>query len=105
MISSILLRNWYQLLYQNMLTNNHFKSITQSSPAVYQIVVNGAVCLDHTPLIGGMQIIVATTSIKTKQSILTGRLSDQAALHGVLNHLYNMRLPVISVEVLGSYQQ
>ncbi|MHC4725543.1 MAG: hypothetical protein ACYS9V_15125 [Planctomycetota bacterium] len=31
---------------------------------------------------------------------LTGQLADQAALFGVLNALYNMRLPLIAVEYL-----
>jgi hypothetical protein len=32
---------------------------------------------------------------------LTGKLTDQAALFGVLNALYNMRFPLLSVEYLG----
>ena len=32
---------------------------------------------------------------------LTGRLADQAALFGALNALYNMRMPLLSVEYLG----
>ena len=32
---------------------------------------------------------------------LTGSLADQAALVGALNILYNMRMPLLSVEYLG----
>ena len=32
---------------------------------------------------------------------LTGKLADQAALFGVLNALYNMRLPLVAVECLN----
>jgi hypothetical protein len=33
-------------------------------------------------------------------TVLEGRLADQAALSGVLNTLYELHLPVISVECL-----
>ncbi len=36
------------------------------------------------------------------QTILVGRLADQAALSGLLNGLYELHLPVISVECLES---
>ncbi len=31
---------------------------------------------------------------------LTGQVSDQAALMGILNHLYDLQLPILSVEYL-----
>ena len=31
---------------------------------------------------------------------LTGQVTDQAALMGILNHLYDLQLPLISVEYL-----
>ena len=34
------------------------------------------------------------------QTVLVGRLRDQAALSGVLNILYELHLPVLSVECL-----
>ncbi len=34
---------------------------------------------------------------------LTGQLADQAALLGVLQALYNMRMPLLAVEYLGIY--
>ncbi len=34
------------------------------------------------------------------ESILVGRLADQAALSGVLNTLYEQHLPVLSVDCL-----
>jgi hypothetical protein len=32
---------------------------------------------------------------------LTGPLADEAALMGVLEHLYNLRLPLLAVERVG----
>lgn len=36
---------------------------------------------------------------------LTGKLQDQTALAGILNTLYNLRLPLLSVEYLGFPEQ
>jgi len=35
------------------------------------------------------------------QSVLEGRLVDQAALSGILNKLYELHLPVMSVDCFG----
>jgi hypothetical protein len=35
-------------------------------------------------------------------TILLGRLSDQAALMGILNNLYELHMPVLLVEQLGA---
>jgi hypothetical protein len=35
------------------------------------------------------------------ESVLEGRLLDQAALSGVLNTLYELHLPVMSVDCFG----
>jgi len=32
---------------------------------------------------------------------LTGQLTDEAALMGVLEHLYNLRMPLLAVERVG----
>ncbi|VGO16654.1 hypothetical protein PDESU_05245 [Pontiella desulfatans] len=38
----------------------------------------------------------------TYETVLEGRLADQAALAGVLNTLYGLHMPVISADCLGS---
>jgi len=42
--------------------------------------------------------ITTTEADGTPVSILTDRLRDQAALLGVLNTLYDLQLPLLSVE-------
>jgi hypothetical protein len=37
-------------------------------------------------------------------TVLQGRVSDQAALSGILNTLYELHLPLISVQYLGDEQ-
>lgn len=68
------------------------------NPAEYIIQVVGALGEEWSGRLGGLT--VATTEEADQQPVttLTGQLADQAALLGVLNGLYNMRLPVLSVE-------
>jgi hypothetical protein len=51
--------------------------------------------------LGGMVITRAFTADRRPITILVGHLSDQAALSGVLNELYELHLPLITVESLS----
>ncbi len=63
--------------------------------ADYRICVQG--CLDESWSERMAGLDVQSTSETTT---LTGSLPDQAALSGVLNTLYDLQLPVVSVELL-----
>ncbi|MEE4113017.1 MAG: hypothetical protein V2I40_09405 [Desulfobacteraceae bacterium] len=65
-------------------------------PAVYRIKVRGVVPESWIDRLGGMQI-VAVSSIETT---LEGGLPDQAALKGVLDTLYELRLCLEEVTCL-----
>ena len=70
-------------------------------PAIYRIEVGGCLDAAWSSRLEGMRIShsrrpdggVATT-------VLVGRLTDQAALSGVLNTLYELHLPVLSADCL-----
>ena len=47
-----------------------------------------------------MVITRAFTANKQPMTILVGHLNDQAALSGVLNWLYDLHMPLLSVENL-----
>jgi hypothetical protein len=68
--------------------------------ARYRIVVKGALDEKRSGRLGGMTISTRRTDDGTRISQLEGKLADQAALTGVLNTLYDMQLPVLSVECL-----
>jgi hypothetical protein len=51
-------------------------------------------------LVGGMAITSTTTKEKLPVTLLVGHLIDQAALSGVFNTLYELHLPLLSVENL-----
>ena len=71
--------------------------LTMGSPAIYKIRVRGNLADSWSEKLGGLQI-VATAAKGT--TVITGSLPDQAALSGVLNTLYELQLPVVSVEHL-----
>ncbi len=69
-------------------------------PAAYQITVRGVVALGWSGRLEGMTINRLTLDDGTVFTILTGELTDQAALSGVLNTLYELQLPLIAVNKL-----
>lgn len=72
------------------------KKPTMEDPAIYRICVKGALASEWSNRLAGMQI----TPVDEGNTILVGRLTDQAALSGVLTALYELHLPVASVECL-----
>ncbi len=72
------------------------------TPATYRIRVQGRMDQSWSEQLSGMSIThtQADTSDKLSVTILIGHLKDQAALSGVLNTLYELHLPLLSVENL-----
>ena len=70
------------------------------TPATYQICVQGVVAASWSDRLEGMTLNVSESTDRNPITTLTGELLDQAALAGVLNMLYDMHLPVLSVERL-----
>lgn len=69
-------------------------------PATYRIRVKGHLPESWSDRLGGM-VISFDSRDEPPATILCGRLLDQAALLGVLNALYGLHLPLLSVEHLG----
>ena len=65
-------------------------------PAVYEIKVQGRLREDWTDSFGGLEI---TSSSESDLSIttITGEVIDQAALHGLLNHIRDLGLLLLLV--------
>ena len=72
------------------------------TPATYRIRVKGHLEDSWSDRLGGMTIEVSKHSEDARETTLVGRLADQAALFGVLNALYGLHLPLLSVEHVGS---
>jgi hypothetical protein len=62
-------------------------------PVIYQICVQGHLDESWSDWLGGLKISSQTED----ETRLTGPIMDQAALHGILDRLYAMNLPLISV--------
>jgi len=81
-----------------------WKDLTFEAPASYRIRVQGHLDDSWTDRLGGMVITRAFTEENQPMSILIGRLSDQAALSGVMNALYGLHMSVFSVERLDEME-
>jgi hypothetical protein len=73
---------------------------SMTEPGVYRIRVKGRLEPRWSDRLGGLGITTETLEGGSVQSVLIGRLSDQAALSGVLSTLYDLSLPLVSVECL-----
>ena len=70
------------------------------SAATYRIRVQGRIDERYAGQLSGLTIAEVTDD-DPPATTLYGRLIDEAALHGVLNILYNiMHLPLLSVELV-----
>jgi len=74
---------------------------TMSGPAIYRIRVRGRLDAELSGRLEGMHIESLARDDGKAESVLEGRLIDQAALAGVLNKLYELHLPVMAVDCLG----
>ena len=64
-----------------------------TTPAVYQIRLQGHLSREWTDWFGGLAITLADNG----DTLLTGPVADQAALHGLLKKVRDMALPLVSV--------
>ena len=72
-----------------------------SAPATYRICVQGHLDEKWSDYVQGMIIATEYDVSHNQVTILTGQLLDQAAFMGVMNALYDRRLPILSVECLS----
>jgi len=71
------------------------------SPAVFLIEVKGKVDKSLSDTLGALKINYHTIDGKTTVSRLKGMVLDQTALMGILNALYEMRLPIVSLKIIS----
>ncbi|MEN8808926.1 MAG: hypothetical protein ABF291_15725 [Desulfobacterales bacterium] len=76
----------------------HLKLWTQ---ATYRIEVEGVIDEIWADSLAGMRISSRKRADQSTVTTLTGRLKDQAMLTGVLNGLYELHLPILSVNTIA----
>lgn len=74
--------------------------LTVDKSAAYMIRVVGVLDEKWSDRLGGLKINSTCVEGKTMITTLSGQIIDQAALFGILKALYDMRLPLLSVECL-----
>jgi hypothetical protein len=89
----------YHLIMMNKLSRN---PLPYDRPATYKISVQGQIDLTWSDRLEGMSIFTAIGTESPPVTTLEGELSDQAALAGVLNTLYELHLPVLLVKRLST---
>ncbi len=72
-------------------------------PATYKISIFGLLDKQMSDYLGGMTIEHTLVLDQYPMSILTGRLTDQSALIGIINSLYDFGYPLISVECIEAH--
>ena len=68
--------------------------------AIYQITVQGRIDPTWSDRLEGMTICLTTAEAGSPLTTMEGELGDQSALAGVLNTIYELHLPVLSVKRL-----
>ncbi|MFC3615304.1 hypothetical protein ACFORG_16210 [Lutimaribacter marinistellae] len=74
--------------------------IKMKEPGTYKIVVSGPISPALRNSLAGMSVSETIDGHGQIQTILVGRLQDQAELAGVMNTLFEMQLPIISTTCL-----
>ena len=67
-------------------------------PATYKISILGTLDKKWSDYVGGMAIEHTLVLQQYPMTMLTGIVADQAALIGILNSLYDLDCPIITVE-------
>jgi len=80
------------------------KGMHLETPANYRIQVQGRIEGRWIDRLSGMTVTEDTLADPPGVTIIVGRLPDQAALSGILNTLYDLHLPLLSVENLDEKQ-
>lgn len=75
--------------------------LTVDSSATYKVRVHGYLDESWSEYMGGVTIRVQGRPNEPRITEVTGEFRDQAALAGALSLLYDLGLPLLSVECLG----
>ena len=74
--------------------------LTLGTPATYRITVQGYLDNSWSDHFGGMAVNNKIVADGSELTMLTGWLVDQAALFGILDGLYGLGFPLLSVECI-----
>jgi hypothetical protein len=73
--------------------DNHKRKTDSGQPMVYQIRISGHLGRQWSDWFGGVNITLEDNG----NTLLTGPVADQAALHGLLRRVRDLGMPLLSV--------
>ena len=76
-----------------VMSNSPYPTTDPSQPVVYQIRLKGHLGSQWTDWFGGLTVTLAEEG----ETLLTGPVVDQAALHGLLRKVRDLGMPLVSV--------
>ena len=85
-----------------MKSRNDLENLSMQGAATYRIRVRGKLSPNMSDRLQGMNIENMYRDDGRAEAVLEGRLADQSAFSGVLNTLYELHLPVMSADCLGT---
>ena len=85
---------------EQMPETRHTRRLEFDRPATYRIRVQGHLDADSADWIAGMRVATRPPADAPPETMLTGRIRDQAQLSGLLNGLSRRGLQLLSVELI-----
>ena len=85
-----------------MTPSEKMKRLTIDNPAKYKIDVQGFLEEVWADRLAGMKMTMNIPGDKGPVTTLVGQVRDQAELIGVLNGLYELRMPILSLELIDT---
>ena len=82
------------------MTGSYDRKIDPDQPMVYRIRLKGQLDVRWTDWFGGMAVDLTEEG----DTLLTGPVADQAALHGLLRKVRDLGIPLISVNEIHQDQ-
>ena len=83
-----------------MTSRKQFEKVRFGSPSKYRILVKGTLTRQNMDDLKGLGISITNQDVESTVTQLDGTLSDQTALSGLLEALYETHLSIVSVEAL-----
>jgi hypothetical protein len=77
------------------------ESVTKNTQAIYSIRVKGILTEEWSDWFEGLDV----TPEADGETIITGKIQDQAVLYGLLKKIRDLGLPLISVNRWASYKK
>ena len=81
------------------------QAITVDQPGIYRIKLQGHLSSGAVQRFDEMVASVDTNATGSPVTTLTGQITDQAALHGIIASIRDLGLPLILVELVSPVNQ